>query len=180
MFGWYALQIRAGQGKSVSAGLRGKGFEEFLPLCFSQRQWSDRVKNVEVPLFPGYLFCRFDPLNRLVPVLTTPGIIRIVSAGRTPIPVADAEIEAVHKVVHSGLVAEPWPFLNTGCRVAIDWGPLAGLEGVLARYSGEHRLVVSVNLLQRSVAVEIDRAWARCIGARTCIEPLSKAPAFAT
>lgn len=179
MFDWYALQIRAGQEKSVSAGLRGKGHEEFLPLYQTFRHWSDRVKQIEVPLFPGYLFCRFDPLDRLVPVVTTPGVIRIVSFGRTPIPVAEAEIEAVHRVVHSGLAAEPWPFLSSGCRVAIERGPLAGLEGILTRLAGGHRLVVSVNLLQRSVAVQVDSACARCIGMSTCPDPLRKAPALA-
>lgn len=180
MFDWYALQIRAGQEKSVSAGLRGKGYEEFLPLYPTSRHWSDRVKKVDVPLFPGYVFCRFDPLDRLVPVVTTPGVIRIVSFGRTPIPVAEAEIDAVHRVVQSGLAAEPWPFLSSGCRVAIERGPLTGLEGILTGFAGAHRLVVSVNLLQRSVAVQIDRACARCIGTSPCPEPLGKAPAFAT
>lgn len=180
MFAWYALQVRAGLERIASAGLRGKGYEEFLPLYLVRRQWSDRIRNVEVPLFPGYLFCRFDPLDRLVPVLTTPGTIRIVSVGRTPIPVAEAEIEAVHRVVDSGLAAEPWPFLSAGCRVAIERGPLAGLEGILTRFAGAHRLVVSVNLLQRAVAVEIDGAWARRISTSTCPDPLVKAPAFAT
>lgn len=176
MFGWYALQVRTALGKIASAGLRGKGYQEFLPLYITQRHWSDRVKNVEVPLFPGYLFCRFDPLNRLVPVLTTPGVIRIVSVGRTPLPVEEAEIEAVHRVVDSGLAAAPWPFLSAGCRVAIERGPLAGLEGILTRFAGAHRLVVSINLLQRSVAVEIDRAWARCVSKSICCD--SKTPAF--
>jgi transcription antitermination factor NusG len=178
MFAWYALQIRAGLEKTASAGLRGKGYEEFLPLYLARRRWSDRVREVEVPLFPGYLFCRFDPFDRLVPVLTTPGVICTVSAGRTPIAVAEAEIEAVRRVVHSGLAAEPWPFLSAGCLVAIERGPLAGLEGVLTKFAGGHRLVVSVNLLQRAVAVQIDGACARCISKSTYPDPLTKALSF--
>src|SRR5690242_12383861 len=97
MFDWYALQVRTGMEKLASAGLRGKGYEEFLPLYRTQRRWSDRVKEIEVPLFPGYLFCRFDPLDRLIPVLSTPGVSRIVAAGKAPIPVAEEEMEAVSR-----------------------------------------------------------------------------------
>ena len=127
----------------------------------SSRQWSDRVKKVELPLFPGYLFCRFDPSDRLVPILTTPGVIGIVSAGRTPLSVAETEIEDVRTVLRSGLAAQPWPFLGVGSRVYMEAGPLAGLEGMVTNADKIYRLVVSVSLLQRSVAVEIDREWAR-------------------
>jgi len=179
MFGWYALQVRAGMEKIASASLRGKGYEDFLPLYRVERRWSDRVKEVEVPLFPGYLFCRFDPLDRLVPVLTTPGVSRIVSAGRTPIPIAEQEIKDVHRIIQSGLAAEPWPFLNAGCHIAIERGPLAGLDGVLTREADGHRLVVSVSLLQRSVAVQVDRAWVRDISNTVPAGLLNQAPAFA-
>lgn len=179
MFGWFALQVRAGMEKIAAASLRGKGYEDFLPLYRVQRRWSDRIKEVEVPLFPGYLFCRFDPLDRLVPVLTTPGVSRIVSAGRTPIPIPEQEMEAVHTIIQSGLAAEPWPFLRAGCQIAIDRGPLAGLDGVLTRVAGGHRLVVSVSLLQRSVAVQVDRAWVRDISSTARPGLLSKASAFA-
>ena len=147
----------------ASAILRGKGYEEFLPLYCSRRQWSDRVKHIDLPLFPGYLFCRFDPQDRLVPVLTTPGVIGIVGAGKTPIPVAEEEIEAVRKVLRSGLAAEPWPFLGIGSRIYMEDGPLTGLEGIITNVDKTYRLVVSVSLLRRSVAVEIDREWARPI-----------------
>ena len=179
MFGWYALQVRAGMERTAAAGLRGKGYEEFLPLYSVRRRWSDRIKEVEVPLFPGYLFCQFDPLDRLVPVLTTPGVNRIVSAGRTPIPVVAEEIDAIHRIVESGLAAEPWPFLTAGCPVAIERGPLAGLEGVLSRVAGGHRLVVCVSLLQRSVAVQLDREWVRDTGHAAHPRLIEKASAFA-
>jgi len=107
-------------------------------------------------LFPGYVFCRFDPLRRL-PVLTTPNVQHIVSLARIPQPVDEAEIIALQQVVRSGLLARPWPYLRIGRRIAVEEGPLAGLEGLLLGEKGQSRLIVSVHLLQRSVSVEIDR-----------------------
>jgi transcription antitermination factor NusG len=158
---WYALQIQSRLSTVASNVLRGKGYEEFLPLYRARRRWSDRVKNVDLPLFPGYLFCRFDPLDRTFPVLTTPGVIGIVGAGRAPLAIPDDEIEAVRTVIHSGLATQPWPFLGVGSRIYMKAGPLAGLEGIITNADKVYRLVVSVTLLQRSVAVEIDRDWAR-------------------
>jgi len=146
---------------TASRILGGKGYETFLPLYRSRRRWSDRVKHINVALFPGYLFCRFDPLDRLVPVLTTPGVLSIVSSGKAPVPVAEEEIEAVQMIVRSGLAARPRPFLQVGSKVHIDQGPLTGLDGIIAHEKNTSRLVVSVTLLQRSVAVEIDSTWAR-------------------
>jgi transcription antitermination factor NusG len=142
--------------------LSGKGYEAYLPLYRSKHRWSDRLKQLDLPLFPGYLFCRFEVRNRL-PVLTTPGVIGVLGAGKTPIPVDDEEIEAIRAVLRSGLTAEPWPFLSVGSKVYVEAGPLAGVEGIITNTDKVYRLVVSVSLLQRSVAVEIDRAWARPI-----------------
>jgi transcription antitermination factor NusG len=163
---WYALQVQSRLASVASSILRGKGYEEFLPLYSSRRRWSDRVKTIDVPLFPGYLFCRFDPHDRMVPVLTTPGVLGVVGAGKTPLPVADHEIECVRTVIKSGLAAQPWPFLGVGSRIYMEAGPLAGLEGMICNTDKVDRLVVSVTLLQRSVAVEIDRDWARPVSAR--------------
>jgi transcription antitermination factor NusG len=149
-------------GSVASDTLRGKGYEEFLPLYRSQRRWSDRIKELELPLFPGYLFCRFDVHDRL-PILTTPGVISIVGAGKTAIPVENEEIEAVRAILRSGLAAQPWPFLGVGSKVYIEGGPLAGVEGIITNADKVCRLIISVSLLQRSVAVEIDREWARPI-----------------
>jgi transcription antitermination factor NusG len=165
---WYALQIRSKLGSVASTTLRGKGYEEFLPLYRSRRRWSDRTKRLDLPLFPGYLFCRFDPLDRL-PILTTHGVIGIVSAGKTPIPVAEEEIEAVRRILRSSLAAQPWPFLSVGSRIYIERGPLSGLEGIISDADKTCRLVVSVTLLQRSVAVEIDRDWARPVSTRIAV-----------
>jgi transcription antitermination factor NusG len=160
---WYALQIQSKLGSFASATLRGKGYEEFLPRYRSRRRWSDRFKEVELPLFPGYLFCRFDVRDRLMPVLTTPGVVNIVRAGKIPVPIDDKEIEAVRTILRSGLAAQPYPFLRVGSKVYIEGGPLAGLEGIVANTDKAYRLIVSVSLLQRSVAVEIDRDWIRPI-----------------
>ena len=163
---WYAIQVQTKLGSLASATLRGKGYEEYLPLYRSRRRWSDRTKTLDLPLFPGYLFCRFDARERLMPILTTPGVIGIVGAGKTPVPVDQKEIEAVRATLRSGLAALPCPFLRTGSRVYIEGGPLAGLEGIITNTDKIYRLVVSVSLLQPSVAVEIDREWARFIPER--------------
>ena len=159
---WYALQIQSKLGRIAAATLCGKGYEVYLPLYRCGRRWSDRVKQLDLPLFPGYLFCRFDVCDRL-PILTTPGVISVVGAGKTPVPVDEEEIGAIRAILRSGLVAQPWPFLQVGSRVYIERGPLAGLEGIITNTDKVCRLIVSVSLLQRSVAVEIDREWARPI-----------------
>ncbi len=129
-----------------------------MPVSKYTRHWSDRKKEVEVPLFPGYLFCRMDPYNRL-PVLMTPGVIQIVGAGKTLIPVQEEEIVAIQRVVRNGLVTMPWPYLQVGQVARIEEGPLRGMTGIIVRIKSGMKLVLSVSLLQRSVAVEIDRSW---------------------
>lgn len=142
----------------MAVHLAGKGYEWFLPTYMSRRQWSDRIKKSELPLFPGYLFCRFNPLDRL-PILATPGLLSIVGIAKTPIPVDEVEMKAVRTLVGSGLPFQAWPYFKIGQRVRIEYGPLCGLEGILLSVKGSHRIVVSVNLLQRSVAAEIDSTW---------------------
>ena len=157
-FPWYALQVRARFEQGVAEHLDGKGYEWFLPLYKCRKRWSDRIKEVEAPLFPGYLFCRVNPQDRL-PILKTPGVIQIVGCNRTPIAVDEGEVQAIQRMVASGIPNQPWPFLAAGDRVRIESGPLSGLEGILIEFKGNHRLVLSVTLLQRSVAVEIDSAF---------------------
>ena len=158
---WYALHVRSNFEKTVSTILREKGFEEFLPIYRAKRRWSDRVKQSEFPLFPGYVFCRIDIGARLLPLVTTPGVLNIVSAGKFPIAVSDAEINSIQAVIRSGLPAMPWPSLSAGSPVLIEHGPLAGVEGIVLDINKKCRLVVSVPLLQRAVAVEIEREWVR-------------------
>ena len=127
---WYAVRVRPNYEKPVAAALHGKGFQEFLPLIRSKRQWSDRVKIMDLPLFPGYLFCRLNLEERL-PLLTTPGFLYLVGVGKNPEPVDEAEIAGIQAVLRSGLTVTPWPNLVVGQKVRLKHGPLRGLEGVL-------------------------------------------------
>lgn len=155
---WYAIMARTGREKSAALLLENAGYECLLPVSKYTRHWSDRIKEVEVPLFPGYLFCRMDPHNRL-PVLMTPGIIQIVGAGKTLIPVKEDEIAAIQRVVKNGLSTMPWPYLQVGHEARIEEGPLRGMTGIIVKIKSGMKLVLSVTLLQRSVAVEVDRSW---------------------
>jgi transcription antitermination factor NusG len=157
VFPWFALQVRTRQEASVAQQLNGQGYERFLPLYKLRKRWSDRIKEVNAPLFPGYLFCRFNPQDRL-PILKTPGVIQIVGFNNGPAAVDEAEIRSIQTLVTAGVPHQPWPFLAAGDRVRIESGPLLGLEGILIDVKRSHRLVLSVTLLQRSVAVEIDSA----------------------
>jgi len=155
---WFALQIRSRYENIVTAHLGGKGYEWFLPLYKCRRRWSDRFKEIECPLFPGYVFCRLNPLDRL-PILITPGVVLIVGTGKTPVPIDETEIVAIQAAVKSGLPSQPWPFVQIGQRVRIEYGPLCGLEGILLDFRRHHRLLLSVTLLQRSIAVQVENAW---------------------
>jgi transcription antitermination factor NusG len=157
---WYAIRVRSKFEKIVSTALSGKGYQEFVPLYRSRRKWSDRSMDLDLPLFPGYLFCRLDVQKRL-PILTTPGVISIVGTGKVPVSIPEQEIEAIQTVINSGLNVVPWPRLAVGTKVVIEEGPLQGLEGVTLAVDKKYRLLVSVPLLQRSVSVEIDREWVR-------------------
>jgi transcription antitermination factor NusG len=152
---WFALQVRTRHEAGVADFLNGKGYEYFLPMYKGRRRWSDRVKEVNSPLFPGYLFCRFNPQNRL-PILKTPGVRQIVGYNHVPVAVDEEEINAIRTLVASGLPNHPCPFLEIGNRVRIEAGALRGLEGILLEVKGKRKLVLSITLLQRSVAVEID------------------------
>jgi transcription antitermination factor NusG len=154
---WYALQLRTRWESSTANLLSGKGFQTFLPTYKISKRSGGKPCVVEAPLFPGYVFCRFDVSNRL-PVLITPGVISVVGTGRIPIPIEDSEIDSIQKMVSSGLPAEPWPYLEVGQQVRIDDGALCGLQGILIGFKGVRRIVVSVSLLRRSVALEIDRS----------------------
>ncbi len=179
---WYALRVRSRYEHTVAAHLQGRGFESLLPLYKCRRRWSDRFKEIELPLFPGYVFCQFNSLNRL-PILSIPGVVHVVGVGKTPLPIDESEIAAIQAAVKSRLPSQPWPFLKVGQRVRIEYGPLCGLEGILLDFRGSQRLVISVTLLQRSVAVQVDGAWVRpmsqqdraCSG-RVGPDPLSQQP----
>jgi len=170
---WYALQVRTRWENSTSLLLSGKGYQTLLPSYRVKKSWSGKLREISAPLFPGYVFCQFDVHDRL-PVLITPGVIAVVGRGKVPVPVEDGEIEAIQAVVSSGFHAEPWPFLELGQKVRIESEPLQGLEGILINFKGNHRIVLSVSLLRRSVALEIDRSCVRPMGpARAAVlEPI--------
>lgn len=162
---WFALNVRSRYEKIVGQFLQNQGYEWFVPMYTSRRCWSDRIKEVSAPLFPGYLFCRFDIHNRL-PILVIPGVLNVVGGTKIPTPIETPEIVALQTTVQAGLPREPWPFLHIGDRVRIERGALSGVEGILVQAKGHHRLVLSVTLLQRSVAVDIDSAWVSSVTPR--------------
>jgi transcription antitermination factor NusG len=155
---WFAVRVRSNHERIAAAVLSGKGFPTFLPCYHGRRLPSRRSKQIEIPLFPGYLFSRFDPEDRL-PVLVTPGLVSIVSFGRVPAPIPESQINAIRTMIDSSLPVQPWPFLQIGQRVRVHAGPLLGLEGFVLSIRKDCRLVISIDLLQRSVAAEIDRDW---------------------
>ncbi|HTT65156.1 MAG TPA: UpxY family transcription antiterminator [Bryobacteraceae bacterium] len=159
---WFALTAKPRHEKAVGENLRGKGLESFVPLYSARRQWTDRVRLVDVPLFPGYVFCRFSYASRLQ-VLNTPGVTSLVGFSDGPAPVEDEEIARIRTIQASGLPAQPWPYVQVGQRARIERGSLAGLEGVLIREKDALRVVVCVELLRRAVAVEIDRDMIRAV-----------------
>ncbi len=146
----------------MAANLGNKGLESFVPLYRARRQWTDRRQSVELPLFPGYVFCRFAYASRL-PVLNTPGVTSVVGFSNVPAPVAEEEIDRIRAIHASGLPAKPWPYLEAGQRVRIERGALTGLEGLLLREKDALLVVVSVELLRRAVAVEIGRDMIRAV-----------------
>jgi transcription antitermination factor NusG len=145
---WYAIRVKSNRERITAQSLQGKGFEVCLP----------RYSKAETPLFPGYVFSHFDPHQRL-PILTIPGVVHIVSFGGVPQPVEESEMIALLGILKSGLPVVPYPILPVGQSVCLKKGPLAGLCGVILSHKQEARFVVSVTLLQRSVAVEVDRSW---------------------
>lgn len=163
---WFVLYVKPRHEKNVAAILTGKGYVNFLPL-YTRRT---RSRATELPLFPGYVFCRFDPRVRL-PVLSVPGVFSIVCAAGVPAPVDEREMASLQRVITCGLKREPWPNLPSGSLVTITTGPMEGVQGVVARHKTSMRVIISVTLLQRSVAVEVEREWLE-----PCTPPLANGP----
>ncbi len=162
--GWYALQTVSRKEKLVTSVLSEKGYECFLPLYSKRSVWSDRIKVTSIPLFSGYVFSRFDVDVRL-PILMTPGVQAVIGNGKIPIPVSEEDLNAVRAVLRNGLPVEPCDSLQQGDLVRVTKGPLAGIEGSFVQYRGCYRLILSIALINRSVAAEIDRSY---------VEPVSK------
>jgi transcription antitermination factor NusG len=154
---WYALHIRGRFEKLAAKQLRDKGYDTYLPVFKSLRRWSDRLKTVEMPLFSGYLFCKFN-IEQKLPVLVVPGVLSIVGTGKVAATIPESEVSSVRKVIASGMQCGPWPFVQNGQRISVERGPLAGLKGTVIEVKSSLRLILSLPLLHRSVAVEVDRS----------------------
>jgi transcription antitermination factor NusG len=153
---WFALVVKPRFDKAVAQALESKGYETLVPVYKKFHQYGKRSKHFELPLFPGYVCCRFHVGARL-PIVTTPGVIRVLGIGNVPMPLSNREIESLQTAIKSQLPVQPCPFINTGQRVRINGGVLAGVEGIVLGTKAGVRLVLSITLLQRSVVLEIGR-----------------------
>lgn len=154
---WIALMVKPQSEQVVQRYLTEFGVEAYVPLHRVRRRWSDRIKTLDVALFPRYVFCRSAFENRFT-VLRAPGMQAIVSFGGVPARIPDSEIEAIKRLIASNAPLGPWPYLSVGTAAKICAGPLAGLEGIVVREKSGCRMVVSVDALQRSVAVEVEES----------------------
>ncbi len=152
---WYAVHTRSRHEKRVRQQLEGKSLEVFLPIYESVHRWNDRSAAVSLPLFPGYVFARIRLADRMQ-VVTVPGVVRLVGFQGRPTPIPDAELAAVRDCCARHIRMEPHPYLVVGRRVRIKDGPLAEMMGILVRRKGRFRLVLSINSIERSLAVEVD------------------------
>ena len=152
---WYAVYTRHQHEKTVGEMLEKKGVETFVPLYQSRRRWKDRVKTLSLPLFPSYVFLH-GGIERQLQIVTTPGVHWMVTVAGQVAVIPDLEIAAVKRLVESSLRFEPHPFLKCGDWVRVKAGPLEAVEGILVRMKGLCRLVISVQMLQKSVSVEVN------------------------
>lgn len=152
---WYALYTKHQHEKTVARNLTSKGFETFVPLYESARNWKDRVQLIESPLFPCYVFLK-GKLERRLEIVKTPGIYSLVSIAGQPAAIPANEIEGIRHAIRSGAHIEPYPFLKCGDWVRVKCGPLTGIKGILVRKKNVCRLVLSVEMLGKSAALEID------------------------
>lgn len=159
---WYALFVRSHCEQVIARALAEKAYEPFVPTYKVSRGSADRIYVQELPLFANYVFCKVTG-SSTGPIVTTTGVLRIVGNGKQPIPVADQEILALQRIAQSGLPSAPWPFPRIGQVVQVECGPLSGMSGVICRIGNVNRLIVSVKILNRSVAVHLDREALRLI-----------------
>ena len=154
---WYVAQTRSRHEKLVSRQAADRGIECFLPLYRSIRQWKDRRKQVDLPLFPGYVFAKLTSQERRA-VLEVPGIVRFVSCGANPATLPEDEMEALRNGLAQRTFAQPHPYLQVGCKVRVVRGPFAGAQGLLLRKKNRITVVISIDLIMRSIAVHVDAA----------------------
>jgi transcription antitermination factor NusG len=152
---WYALQTKPKNERKVGRLLELKGYECIAPTYRLKRKWSDRTVQIDFPLFPGYVFCRFNS-SSLGKAVLTQGVIRIVGFGGKPAEVAPEEIKALRLLAQSDVLREPWKYLPDGTLALVESGPLTGVQGIICADKTRRRLVISVTLLQRSVGIQLD------------------------
>jgi transcription antitermination factor NusG len=162
---WFALQVVPRHEKSVDKILEYRGCNHFLPTYRVRRRWSDRVSVVEEPLFHGYVFCRSQS-NLMEIIRGSPGIIRIVAFGGRPHAVPDKEIEALQQLVRGKREYSPFPYLSAGQKVQVISGPLTGTIGIITEFRNQNRLVISLDVIMKSVLVEIDQSEVACFKPR--------------
>lgn len=162
---WYAVYTSANHEKRVAEQLAGKEVEHLLPLYEAVRQWKDRRVRLQVPLFPGYVFVRVA-LSEKLKILQMRGVARLVGFGDKPVSLPENEIESLRRGLQGALKMEPHPYLNEGQRVRIIRGPLTGLDGILLRKKGNLRLVLSIDLIMRSVVLDVEAMDILPIGKR--------------
>jgi transcription antitermination factor NusG len=152
---WYAVYTQANHEKKAAAEISRRGVESFLPLYRTTRRWSDRRVELDMPLFPGYVFVRLPLCDRLT-ILQAPGVVRLVGFGGLPTALPENQMDSLRSGLNGSLRAEPHPYLTVGRRVKMKSGPLAGMEGILLRRKGRFRVVISLELIQRAVVVDAD------------------------
>ena len=152
---WHALYTRHQHEKTVAQALVSKGFEVFLPQYRAVHRWKDREKELLLPLFPNYVFI-YGGLDRMLNIVTTPGVHSLISWGSRPAVIPVNEIETVRRLVESPFAVEPHPYLQCGDAVRIKFGPLEGIQGILIRKTRKLRLVLSVEMLCQSASVEVN------------------------
>ena len=152
---WFVVQVAPQSEIRVASFLEHKGYQPFAPTYLSRKRWSDRIKTLEKPLFPGYVFVQIALRDKLQ-VLKVPGVVQLISFNGRPAALPDAEIEALRSGLARSVATEPHPYLVVGKKVRVHHGPFAGVEGILIRRKDKFRVVLSIHLIQRSVAVEVD------------------------
>lgn len=161
---WYALRVKPQHERTVSYTLQKKGYERYVPLYKALRRWADSLKELDLPIFPGFVFCRMAPFD-VAEVLATPAVYQLVGRGAVPAPIEEHELQDIQRIESAGLPIVPWPCLKEGQRVRIARGPLSGLTGLLAGSAKAWHVVVNIHLLQRGVAVAVDREDIAPLGA---------------
>jgi transcription antitermination factor NusG len=159
---WYAVRVKPRHEKLAAEHLEGRGFNTLLPLARSTRVWRHRASTASVPVFDGYVFCQFDVTRRL-PVLTAPGVLYVLGTSEGPVPIKQSELRSLRIIIQSNLPLTPWQTYTPGTDVLIVSGPLLGARGKVLDVANDRKLIVSVSLLQRSLAVQLDRDWIRAV-----------------